>query len=123
MTIQSKLSTLWVLVMFNMIYADILAFLNGEFLKGLIEGNIDGIPYSVWIPIIAAIILQIPILMIFFSKYLERSKNRIANFVAAAATVIFVVGGGTLDPHYVIIVSVELICIGAIVYNAWNWRE
>jgi len=123
MTTQTKISTLWIVVMFNMVYADILSFLNGEFLQGLMEGHIEGITYTVWIPVIAAVILQIPITMIFLSRYLVREKNRPANIVAAVATIVFVVGGGSPEPHYFILAGAEIICLCSIINFAWKWRE
>jgi hypothetical protein len=41
--IRGKLSTLWIVVMFNMLYADVLSFLNPELLRGLMTGYAEGI--------------------------------------------------------------------------------
>jgi hypothetical protein len=59
-----KLSTLWIVVMFNMIYADILGFMSPEFLKGVLEGHAEGVQITEGLLLVAAIMLQIPTLFL-----------------------------------------------------------
>lgn len=120
---QAKLSTIWIFVMFNMIYADILSFLDGEFLAGLLEGNIDGIPYSVMLTVIGTIVVQIPILMVLLSRFLKYRLNRMLNIGIPILTMVFVVGGGSLKPHYVMFAGLEIIGLLAIIFLAWRWQD
>ena len=41
-TIQQKISLLWIVVMFNMIFADILGFMVPGALKGIVDGTLPG---------------------------------------------------------------------------------
>jgi hypothetical protein len=60
--------------------------------------------------------------MIFASRVLNRGANRWANTIAAAITTVFVVGGGSLVPHYVFFAAVELACMALIVWSVWSPR-
>lgn len=115
--IKLKISTLWIIIMINMIFADILGFAIQ-----FVEGGVISIPGDVKIVmLVAAIVTQIPIWMIFLSRFLEYKKNRIANIIASIFTIIYVVGGGSLEPHYIFIASVEVLCMLYIIRIAWRW--
>lgn len=113
-----KLSTLWIVVMINMIFADILGFMI-EFVKG---GTIPAIENIEQMMLIAAIVTQIPILMIFGARFLKYKINRIFNIIAAILTTIYVIGGGELAPHYIFIAAIEIICMLFIIKIAWQWK-
>ena len=97
---RTRLSTLWVVVMFNMVFADILTFINPGALQELWAGQ-AGVEITQGLLLGFAILLEIPIAMIVVSRVLKPGANRWANTVAAAITTAFVAGGGSLDPHYV----------------------
>jgi mannose/fructose/N-acetylgalactosamine-specific phosphotransferase system component IIC len=56
------------------------------------------------------------------SRVLKRGTNRWANTVAAVITTAFVVGGGSLTPHYVFFAAVEIACMALIVWSVWMQR-
>lgn len=117
MDIRSRLSTLWIVVMFNMVFADILGFA-----MTLMSGDLT--PETVvadWGMLIFAMILQIPIFMIFFARILKRNANRWANMIAAVATTLFVVLGASHDIVYYFFAAVEILCMAVIALNAWRW--
>jgi hypothetical protein len=118
-----KLSTLWIIVMLNMIYADILGFMSPGFLKGVMTGYAEGVQITEGLLLVAAIILQIPITMIFLSRVLEYRANRWANIIAGAITIAFVIGGGSLDLHYLFIGTIEVVCMSLIIWFAWKWPK
>lgn len=113
---KEKISTLWIVVMLNMAFADILSFIKPEFLNELLTGKAGGIEITPTLLVVSAVFLEIPILMIFLSRFLPTKSNKIANYIAVALTTLFIIGGGSLSPHYIFIASVELICMGMIVY-------
>lgn len=118
METKTKLSTLWIVVLFNMLFADIFSIMIE-----IVDGGIIDIPGNVQVIMAAAAILtSIPILMIYFSRSLPYKSNRTANIVAGIFTIIYVVGGGSLTPHYIIIASIEIILLAIIVVSAWQWR-
>jgi len=118
----TRLSTLWVVVMFNMVFADILTFITPGKLQELWAGQ-AGVHITPGLLLVFAILIEIPIAMIFASRVLKPGPNRWANTVAAVITTAFVVGGGSLDLHYVFFASVELACMALIVWSVWTRRD
>ena len=117
--IKVKLSTLWIVVMLNMIYADIYSIM-----VELVNKNTLDIPGNVkTIMAVAAIVTNIPILMIYLSRVLKYEANRWANIIAGVLTIIYVVGGGDLSPHYIIVASIEIILLLIILVNSWKWHD
>ena len=118
----TRLSTLWVVVMFNMVFADILTFITPGALQELWAGQ-AGVHLTPGLLLGFAVLLEIPIAMIFVSRILKRGPNLWANTVAAVVTTAFVVGGGSLDLHYVFFATVEVACMALIVWSVWTRRN
>ena len=125
-TIQMKdtkvlLSTLWIVVMINMAYADILSL----HIPGILEelAVFAGETPITQLMLIGAIMMEIPIAMIFLSRVLKYKVNRWANIITSVITIAFVVGGGSPYPHYIFIATIEVVCMLLIVWFAWKWRN
>ena len=121
MDMKAKLSTLWIVVMFNMVFADILSFMLPDFLKILETGQADGVPITQEMLLVFAVLLEIPIVMIILSRVLTYSINRWANIIAAVITILFVVGGGSMSLHYIFFATIEVVCMLLIIWYAWRW--
>jgi len=119
---RTRISTLWVVVMFNMVYADILTFIKPGALQELWAGQ-AGVQVTDGLLLVFAILIEIPIAMIFLSRILKRGPNRWANTVAAVVTTAFVVGGGSLTLHYVFFATVEVACMVLIAWSVWTRRN
>ena len=121
--IGTRLSTLWVVVMFNMVFADILTFIKPGALQGLWSGQ-AGVQVTEGLLLVFAILIEIPIAMIFASRILKRGANRWANTVAAVITTVFVVGGSSLDlPFALFFAIVQVACMALIVWSVWTRRS
>jgi hypothetical protein len=124
--IRRRLSTLWVnVVLFKLLYADVLGFLNPEFLRGLMTGyqeTAEGVRMMQPSLAGAAVMVDIPILMVWLSRILKPTVNRWANFVAIALTAAFIIGGGSTRPHYLFLAAVELVYLALILRHTWRWR-
>ena len=118
----TKLSTLWVVVMFNMVFADILTFIKPGALQELWAGQ-AGVNITDGLLLVFALLLEIPIAMIFVSRILKPEANRWANTAAAVITTLFVVGGGSADLHYLFFAAVEIACMALIVRSVWARRS
>jgi Sec-independent protein secretion pathway component TatC len=118
----TRISTLWIVVMFNMIFADILAFEIPGFMQKLWAGEM-GVQITPAVLLVFAVLLEIPIAMIFLSRILKPVANRWANTVAAVVTAAFVVGGGTTYPHALFFATVEVACLALIVWSVWARRS
>ena len=118
---RTLLSTLWVVVMFNMLKADILSL----YIPGAAE-ELARTAGETPIPLLmlgAAVMMEISILMILLSRVLKYGVNRWANIITSIITIAFVVGGGVSYPHYLFIATVEVACLLLIVWFAWKWRN
>jgi len=123
MDTKVKLSTLWIVVMFNMVFADILSFMLPNFLQRLMSGNAENIQITEELLLIFAVALEIPIAMIFLSRVLPYKVNQRVNSVAALFTVLFIVGGGSLAYHYLFFATIEIVCLLSILIYVYNWQE
>jgi hypothetical protein len=83
---RTRLSTLWVVVMFNMVFADILTFIKPGALQELWAGQ-AGVHVTQGLLLVFAVLLEIPIAMIFVSRILKPEANRWANTAATMANV------------------------------------
>lgn len=118
--VRNKLSTLWTVVSLNMIGADVLtSYIPGsqdeviKFAGG--KGNVKNFMLA------GAAIYEIPISMIFLSKYLPYNANRWTNVSAAALSTLFILGGGSFHPHYIFIASAETLTLGYIAWTSIGW--
>jgi TRAP-type C4-dicarboxylate transport system permease small subunit len=114
------LSTLWIVVMINMLKADILSlFIPGtsdELVRFAGETPIAQLMLG------GAIIMEVAIVMIILSRVLPYRANRWANIIVSVLMIVFVIGGGSSYPHYIFIATVEVICLLLIIWSAWKWR-
>jgi threonine/homoserine/homoserine lactone efflux protein len=115
--IKSKLSLLWIFLMFNYLYCDVMTLtdpikqmgpqLTQEFLLG------------------ASILMQIPIAMVLFSRILRYRVNRWTNIISGVIMVIvqiltLFIGIPTL--YYVFFSVIEIASASFIVWYAWKWK-
>jgi hypothetical protein len=117
------LSTLWVVVMINMLKADILS--------GFIPGVTDELAKfsasaGASIPqlmLIGAVMGNLAIAMIILSRVLKYGINRWVNIIVGIVTIAYIWGGMSSYPHYIFIASVETLCLLLIIGFAWTWRN
>jgi hypothetical protein len=112
-------STLWIFVMFNMAFADIVGFIN----PGALEEIMTGAEITQGFLLVAAILLEIPIAMILLSRVLMYRTNRWANIIAGVITILFVIGGGNTSLSYIFFATIEVLCMLYIIWRAWTWRK
>ena len=109
MTVPARLSLMWVFIMFNMVFADIISFMYPGALKEILTGYAGSIHVTPGFLLAAAVVTEIPIAMIVLSRVLRHGVNRWANIVAAVVTVAYVIGGGSLDQiHYLFFAAMQV---------------
>jgi hypothetical protein len=117
------LSTLWIVVMINMLKADILSLFIPGATDELAKTSVStGTPIP-QLMLGGAIMMEISIVMIVLSRVLKYKVNRWTNIITSIITIVFVVGGGVSYPHYIFIATVEVICLLSIIWFAWKWRN
>ena len=117
------LSTLWIVVMINMLKADILSlFIPGATDEVVKTSASTGTPIP-QLMLGGAIMMEISIAMIILSRILKYGVNRWGNIIVSLITIAFVVGGGVSYPHYIFVATVEVICLLLIIWFAWMWSN
>jgi hypothetical protein len=119
--LKVKMSTLWIVVMVNMLAADIIGFMNPGDLQKIVSSNV-GIQITQELLLVFSIMMEIPIAMIFLSRLLKSRPNRWANSIAGIITILFIIGGGDLYLSYLFFALVEIVCILLIMGYAWRLR-
>ncbi|MDX1437313.1 MAG: DUF6326 family protein [Anaerolineales bacterium] len=114
-----KLSALWVALMLTYLLGDVLRIFSGDFSAG----EISGIQITQAMYLGLAIILVIPIGMVFLSLILPRRANRWTNIITAIFLFVFNLVG---LPTYTSLYDQFLIVVGLIfnlltIWYAWRW--
>lgn len=120
--VRERISSLWIVVMFIMAFADIYTFMMPGFVSDLMTGNTP-IKITQELMLVMAIVNTIPIGMIFLSRVLKHKANRWANILAGAVTIVYVIGGGSAYLHYYYFGAVEILCLLGIIVYAWKWKN
>ena len=117
------LSTLWIAVMVNMLKADILSLnIPGaaeEVAKTAASSGVS-IPQLM---LAGAVMGQLAIVMIILSRVLKYRTNRWVNIIVGIVTIAYIWGGMASYPHYILIASIETLCLLLIIWFAWKWRN
>lgn len=114
------LSAVWIFVVFDYLYADLLTLIVNPAsyqlaAAGMSEGLVLGL----------AVLIEIPIAMVFLSRVLSYRANRWANILAGAESTAFVAvtlfGGKPPGLYYVLFSAIEIACTLFIIWYAWTW--
>lgn len=118
--VKTKISTLWIVVMFNILCADVIGFLNPGDLQKILSGDL-GITITQELLLVFSVMLEVPIAMIFLSRVLDGRINRWVNTIACVVTIVFVIGGGDTYLSYIFFASIEVMCMMQILWYTWKW--
>ena len=99
--LQVLRSTLWVIVMFNMLSADILSYMVPGALAQIMTGYAEETKITNGFLLIGAIFMEVPIAMIFLSMFLKGRADRWVNSIAGVITIVFILAGGSTKPTYI----------------------
>jgi len=116
--IKTKVSTLWIVVTLNIVFADIYSIIIE-----LSGGNVLDIPGDAEMMMLIAVFLtNIPIVMIYLSRVLNGKINRRVNIGAAIFTMVYIIGGTSMTPHYIATAAIEVALLLFIIWTAWKWN-
>ncbi len=117
MDTKIMLSATWVVVTLIYLYGDVLRLCKGE-AKAMADMNLN---QFVWLGI--AILMLIPILMVFLSLVLPQSVSRWANIIVAAFFFLFNLVGLPTYPSYYdkFLLAVSMVFNLVTVWYAWHW--
>jgi hypothetical protein len=120
------LSTLWIFVTLNYLYCDVVALMNPIMLNQILTGNVGSIHLTENFLLGAAMLMEIPIGMVLFSRILKYKANRWANMVAGSvktAVMIATMFIGTPALYYIFFGTIEIATTSLIVWYAYRWTE
>ena len=121
------LSKLWVFLSLNYILSDLLSNMESSVLRGLLEGNIAGIPMTEGFLLLAGLSLEIPFLMVVLSVILPYKTNRIVNIGAAILMILYQAAsffvGSAITLNYIFFSAVEILGNIVILLLAVRWKR
>jgi hypothetical protein len=123
--VRITLAALWISRMLVGFLGDVLRFLEPGMLEQILSGEIDGMLMSHEMLLVAAIIMVLPIIMVFLSLKLPYKTNRIANIALAVFLIAFdSVGLPTYTSAYaVFLIAVGLVFNVLTIWYAWKWSK
>src|SRR5574341_2193937 len=113
-----KLSMLWIFVLFNMAYADILSLMDPT---SPIRKIMEGSPMPPGGLLAGAILMETAIAMVILSWVLQYKANRWVNIIIGAINIFAVVTGGH-GLYYIFFATIEVVCMLLIIWFAWKWK-
>jgi Family of unknown function (DUF6326) len=123
---KERLSVLWIFVLLNYLYADVIALFA-------IAGSGNSFErLSPWALMGSAILMEIPIAMILASRLLPFRANRLANIIAGSIVTLVngfltfvppLVGWGRPPAfaEYLFFATIETVATSIIIWQAWTW--
>jgi hypothetical protein len=120
------LSTVWIFVVFNYLYCDLIGMMDNTFLKQYLTGTVGNMKITQGFLLGASILMEIPIAMILLSKVLKYKANRWANIIAGTIMTLAQVASLTVSTptiYYAFFSIIEITTTLYIVWAAWKWTE
>lgn len=125
---KAMLSTLWIFLTVNYLFCDVFSNMDPGALKELVmTGGLSGLQLTQEFLLIAAISMEIPMLMIVLSRILKYGVNRWANISVGIIMAIYQLAtmnvGTPPTLHYIFFSAIEVASCLIIVWYAWNWSN
>ena len=120
------LSTLWLFALLNYLYCDLLSLMDSNLLNQYLAGTVNGIQLTQGFLLGAAILMEIPIAMILFSRLLKYKTNRWVNIIAGVLMTLVQIGTllmGSSTIYYWFYSVIEIVTTASIVWIAVRWKE
>jgi hypothetical protein len=124
---KMMLSTLWIFLVLNYLYCDVLGFMEPGLLKQIMSGTLEnGVVLSHGFLLGASILMEISIAMVLLSRILKYGLNRWFNIVAGVVVTLVQIGSlfmGKPSLSYSFFSIIEISCSAFIVFYAWTWPK
>ena len=120
------ISSVWILVVLNYLYADVMVILGGHGAATPEEAELVASLSTPEMFLVAAIYLQLAMVMIVLSRVLPYGINRWANVIVAALHALGALASllvVTNAIYYIFFVVVEVSALLFIIWHAWTWAK
>jgi hypothetical protein len=117
---RKMLSTLWVFVVLNFLYADIFTLFFDP------AAQTQTLDLSSGSVLFFAVVMETAMLMVLLSRVLPHAWNRWTNIGVATlhtAVLAWSLSGSAVTPFYAFFVTVEVATLLFVVGCAWSWRK
>ena len=124
--VKMKLAALWVSIMFCYVYGDFLGLMKTGHLSEIIGGESLGMQITQQMLLGIAILMAIPIVMVFLSLTLKAKPNRWANIILGivySGVILMTLLFTEFWAYFLVLVIVELVLTALIVWYAWKWPK
>jgi hypothetical protein len=120
------LSTIWIFATFSYLYCDVVSLMDSNTLKQYLTGTVNGMVFNQGHLLAAGILMEIPIVMVLFSRVLKYKANRWVNIIAGAImtvvqTLTLLFGKPAL--YYLFFSIIEIASTAMIIWFAVKWRN
>lgn len=120
------LSTLWIFVLFNYLFCDVLGLMDAHLLKQYLTGMVEGIHMTQSFLLAAGLLMEIPIAMIILARLLKYNANRWVNIFAGSIMTLVQVATllmGSFTQYYLFFSIIEITTTLFIVWISWTWKK
>jgi len=123
---KGLVSIIWIFAAFNYLYCDVVSLMNSELLSQYLTGKVNGMEFTQGFLLGAAILVEIPIVMVILSRVLKYRVNRWVNIIAGVIMTLVQTASlfaGTPAMYYIFFSILEIAATALIIWLAWNWRN
>lgn len=118
-----KLFTLWLFILFNIIFRDIHQMTLKSHLEMLLTGLYNGVKITEGIMLFGAVVVNIPISMLLVSLFTQQRVNRKTNIVVGCTMPLLLLTSPPTDLDDIFHLVVELLALISIVTTSFKWQE
>ncbi|MEO1254773.1 MAG: DUF6326 family protein [Bacteroidota bacterium] len=120
--IKTRLSSLWIFVIFNIVFRDLHEMPTKDFLEEALQGSVNGVQITDDLMLFGGILAEIMIIMPLVSLLAKYKINRLLNLIVGLIIVAFLIFNGNTDIDDIFFMIVELIALAYILLTAWKWK-
>ena len=124
--VRLRLGAVWIFVMLNYLYCDVLGLMDAHLLRQYLAGEVRGIEVSQGFLLAAAVLMEIPMAAIPAALLLPLRAGRAVQLAAGATMTVVqaaTLATGATTGYYLFFSAVEIGGTAAVVVIAWRWRR
>lgn len=123
---HSLLSLLWLFVLLNFLYCDVLGLHDAGVVKSVLSGRVGDLEITPGFLFASGLLMEIPIAMVLLSRVLPRRGLRWLSIGAAGFMIVVQVASlfvGTTTGYYAFFSAIEIGGLAAVIIVAGRWRS
>ena len=116
----------WIFVTLNYLYCDLMGLMDTNLLKQYLTGTVNGMKMNEYFLLGAAILMEVPIVMVLLSRILKYKANRWANLIAGLIMTLIQTATlfiGSPTKYYLFCSIIEIATTIFIIWYALKWKN